>query len=107
MTFKEWIIELLKDERGGVSIKPVITLIGSLVLCISMLMQAWIPAFNPSDTLVNAIMIVTGIGMGADTMDKFSYRPKFNFDDSKTADGTHAAEGENVEGVNKVTPPGQ
>jgi hypothetical protein len=88
MTFKEWLLELLKDERGGVSIKPVITLIGSLVLCISMLMQAWIPGFNPSDTLVNAIMIVTGIGMGADTMDKFSYRPKYNFEEGKEDKGS-------------------
>jgi hypothetical protein len=28
--------------------------------------------FAPSPELVNAVMIITGIGMGADTLDKFS-----------------------------------
>ena len=87
MTFKKWIIELLKDERGGVSIKPFITLLGTLILCISMLMGAWIPEFTPSDTLVNAIMIITSIGMGADTADKFSYRPKYNFKEESEENG--------------------
>lgn len=86
MTFRQWLIELLKDERGGTSIKPVIVLLGSVVLCASMLMGAWIKDFTPSDNLVNAIMIIVSIGMGADTADKFSYRPKFNFDGEENKD---------------------
>ena len=30
MTFKQWIIELFKDERGSISVKPVIAFIGAL-----------------------------------------------------------------------------
>jgi hypothetical protein len=87
MTFKAWIIELLKDERGGTSIKPVIVLIGTLVLCTTLLLQATIEGFVPSDNIVNAIMIITGIGMGADTMDKFSYKPKYNFKEEDKDEG--------------------
>lgn len=79
MTFKAWIIELLKDERGGTSIKPVIVLLGSLVLFTTLILQAVVKGFMPSDNIVNAVMIIVGIGMGADTMDKFSYRPKYDF----------------------------
>ena len=32
--------------------------------------------FAPSPELVNAVMIITGIGMGADTVDKFSHKKK-------------------------------
>jgi hypothetical protein len=29
---------------------------------------------DPSDVLVNAVMIITAIGMGADSLDKFSFK---------------------------------
>ena len=32
MNFKEWIIDLFKDERGAISVKPVIAFIGALFL---------------------------------------------------------------------------
>jgi hypothetical protein len=32
---------------------------------------------KPSEDLVNAVMIITAIGMGADTLDKFSHKRKF------------------------------
>jgi hypothetical protein len=32
--------------------------------------------FAPSPELVNAVMLITGIGMGADTLDKFSHKKK-------------------------------
>jgi len=73
MTFKEWVIELFKDERGSISIKPVVAFVGSLFLCITMMLNSFSHAdFAPSPELVNAVMIITGIGMGADTLDKFS-----------------------------------
>jgi hypothetical protein len=31
---------------------------------------------KPSPDLVNAVMIITAIGMGADTLDKFSHKKK-------------------------------
>ena len=75
MNFKEWVIELFKDERGSISVKPVIAMIGALFLCITMILNSFSHAdFAPSPELVNAVMIITGIGMGADTLDKFTKR---------------------------------
>lgn len=77
MTFKQWVIELFKDERGSISVKPVIAFIGALFLCITMMLNSFSHAdFTPSPELVNAVMIITGIGMGADTLDKFSHKKK-------------------------------
>lgn len=77
MTFKQWIIEIFKDERGSISVKPVIAFMGSLFLCVTMILNSFSHAdFAPSAELVNAVMIITGIGMGADTLDKFSHKKK-------------------------------
>ena len=77
MTFKQWILELFKDERGAISIKPVVAFIGTLFLCGTMLANSFSHAdFAPSPELVNAVMIITGIGMGADTIDKFTAKKK-------------------------------
>lgn len=84
MTFKQWVLELLKDERGGVSIKPVIALLGALSLCFGMLATGINDNIKPSDAIVNAIMIITGIGMGADTMDKFSLKGKKNVEEEES-----------------------
>jgi hypothetical protein len=32
--------------------------------------------FAPADNLVDAVLIITAIGMGADTLDKFSHKKK-------------------------------
>jgi len=73
MNFKEWIIDLFKDERGAISIKPVVAFIGALFLCGTMLANSFSEEhFKPAAELVNAVMIITAIGMGADSLDKFS-----------------------------------
>ena len=73
MTFKEWIIDLFKDERGAISVKPVIAFIGALFLCGTMLANSFTEDhFKPAAELVNAVMVITAIGMGADTLDKFT-----------------------------------
>ena len=73
MTFKQWIVELFKDERGSISIKPVVAFIGALFLCGTMTANSFSEEhFKPADTLVNAVMVVTAIGLGADSLDKFS-----------------------------------
>ena len=77
MTFKQWVIELFKDERGSISIKPVVAFIGSLFLCSTMLVNSFSEEhFKPAAELVNAVMVITAIGMGADTIDKFSHKKK-------------------------------
>ena len=73
MTFKEWLIELFKDERGAISVKPVVAFIGAMFLCITMIANSYSgKEIAPSDKLVDAVMIITAIGMGADTIDKFT-----------------------------------
>jgi hypothetical protein len=77
MTFKEWIIDLFKDERGAISVKPVIAFVGALFLCGTMLANSFSEEhFKPAAELVNAVMIITAIGMGADTIDKFTKKGK-------------------------------
>jgi hypothetical protein len=77
MTFKEWVIDLFKDERGAISVKPVIAFFGALFLCATMLANSYSSKeIAPSDKLVDAVMIITAIGMGADTVDKFSKKSK-------------------------------
>jgi len=73
-TFKTWIINLFEDERGMTSIKPVIAFLGSIFLCASMIINGVHPEYEPASFFVDAIMIITGIGMGADSLDKFSTR---------------------------------
>ena len=73
MTFKEWIIELFKDEHGSTSIKPLVALVGTIFLCGALLIDTLSNGgMAPSNSLVNAVMVITAIGMGADSLDKFT-----------------------------------
>jgi hypothetical protein len=73
MNFKQWVIDLFKDERGSTSVKPVIALLGALFLSVTMTINSFSHSdFAPADNLVDAVLIITAIGMGADTLDKFS-----------------------------------
>ena len=77
MTFKQWIIDLFKDERRSISIKPVVAFIGTMFLCITMTINSFSHEdFKPADSLVEAVMIITAIGLGADSVDKFSHKKK-------------------------------
>jgi len=84
ITFKEWIQDLFKDERGQASIKPVIALIGTIFLCVTMAFNSLSQKdFNPNSELVYAVMAITIAGMGSDTLDKFSFKKKDNSDQSE------------------------
>ena len=73
MNFKQWIIDLFKDERGSTSIKPLVAFIGTLFLCGTMTANSFTEEhFKPADSLVDAVMVITAIGLGADSLDKFS-----------------------------------
>lgn len=89
LSFGEWVYELFQDERGHVSIKPVIAFLGSLILCGALIASAFLKeTMQINDSLVDAIMVITSIGMGADTVDKFSRKKspsKYNYS-NKTDD---------------------
>lgn len=83
MNFKKWLIDLFKDERGSTSVKPVIAFLGATFLCSTMMINSFTHGdIKPSEALVDAVMVITAIGMGADTFDKFSHKKKNN-DDSE------------------------
>ena len=86
MDFKQWIIDLFKDERGSTSIKPVVALLGTLFLCGTMTANSYTEEhYKPADSLVDAVMIITAIGLGADSLDKFSKKtPSKSIDEPKT-----------------------
>ena len=75
MNLKQWILDLFKDERGSTSVKPVVAFIGTLFLCVTMTLNSYShESFKPAESLVNAVLVITAIGMGADTLDKFTKR---------------------------------
>jgi hypothetical protein len=77
VTFKQWILDLFKDERGSTSIKPVIALMGAVFLCVTMTINSLSQKdFNPNPELVYAVTAITIAGMGADSLDKFSRKKK-------------------------------
>ena len=41
MNFKQWVIDLLKDERGSTSVKPVIAFVGAMFLCVTMMLNSF------------------------------------------------------------------
>lgn len=72
-TFKNWIIELFKDERGSISVKPVIAAFGTLILATVLILNVLKKSeFDPSSVLVDSIVWIVIAGMGSDTLDKFS-----------------------------------
>lgn len=83
MTFGQWVVELFKDERGTVSIKPVVAFIGAMFLCGTMLWNSFSTQdVAPADTLTNAVMVIVAIGLGADSLDKFSLKGKKSDDET-------------------------
>jgi hypothetical protein len=75
INMKKWLVDLFKDERGVPSIKPVIAFIGVLFLCLSLSISLFSKRdLEPSKSLVDAIVIVICVGMGADSLDKFSFK---------------------------------
>jgi hypothetical protein len=78
-TFKYFFQELMKDERGAFSIKPAIACLGTLCLLVSLFVSGFTEKeFQPTDSIVEAVMIITIMGMGADTLDKFSFKKRIS-----------------------------
>ena len=89
MTFKQWVIDLFKDERGSTSIKPVIAFLGALFLCGTMLANSFTEEhFKPADSLVNAVAMLAFGALGLTSFDKFTSLK------NKTAEATKPAETE-------------
>jgi hypothetical protein len=73
MTFKQWLIDLFKDERGSTSVKPVVALLLSLCLGGTLIANSFSHGdIKPSDSLVNAVIVVIVVAIGGDTADKYT-----------------------------------
>lgn len=77
MNFKQWVLDLFKDERGSTSIKPVVGFMCSLFLCITLTANNFSHGdIKPSDALVDAVMYIAIAALIGDTGDKFSLKKK-------------------------------
>lgn len=75
MSIKNFIIELFKDERGSISIKPFIAFLGAITLCSLSIIQCFTTKeLNINQYIIDSVAIITAIGMGSDSIDKFSYK---------------------------------
>lgn len=75
MTFKQWVIDLFKDERGSTSMKPVIGLFLALCLGSTLIANSFSHGdVKPSDSLVEWVAITLIAMVAGDTVDKFSKR---------------------------------
>lgn len=73
MTFKQWVLDLFKDERGSTSMKPVIGLFLALCLGGTLLANSFTHGdIKPSDSLVEWVAITLIAMVAGDTVDKFS-----------------------------------
>lgn len=71
--FITWLDKLLKDERGEPSVNPLISLLGTSCLIICLFVNLFVH-ITPSQLLVDAIVIIICVGMGSNTVDKFSFK---------------------------------
>lgn len=77
MNFKQWVLDLFKDERGSTSIKPVVGFMCAFFLCITLTANSFShEAIKPSDALVDAVMYICIAALIGDTGDKFSLKKK-------------------------------
>lgn len=81
MKIKNFLIDLCRDEKGSISVKPVVTFVGSVTLYLvfiatSVLTMCYEGTPKFSDTLIYGIVSIVIAGMGTDTADKFSIKNK-------------------------------
>lgn len=66
---------IIADERGQVSHKRVLGIIGMLVLCTSLIIGSILPNdYRPAPELITAVEVIVSVCIGSTTLDKFSYK---------------------------------
>lgn len=85
MKLTQWLLELFRDERGAVSVKPVIGVFGALTLMIALAINILsFKSIAPDGNLIDAIVVITIAGMTGDSIDKFSFLKKKGPDETQT-----------------------
>lgn len=75
MKLKKVILEMLEDERGNISVKPVIAFILTLVLGTTLVINTIHPKeFQPAEAMIWGVVSVIVAAITGDTADKFSFK---------------------------------
>lgn len=75
MKFKKVILEMLRDERGQISVKPVIAFILTLVLGTTLVINTTHPKeYQPAEAMIWGVVSVIVAAITGDTADKFSFK---------------------------------
>lgn len=75
MKLKKVILEMLEDERGQISIKPVIAFVLSLTLGVTLVINTTHPKeFQPAEAMIWGVVSVIIAAIAGDTTDKFSFK---------------------------------
>lgn len=70
---KKFFKSLLSDESGQQSTKRILAIIGTLFLCVTMMLNSYShEEIKPSSELVSAVEMIVIVCVGATTIDKFS-----------------------------------
>jgi hypothetical protein len=73
MAMKKFFKSLLSDESGQQSTKRILAIIGTLFLCVTMMLNSYShEEIKPSAELVSAVEMIVIVCVGATTVDKFS-----------------------------------
>lgn len=73
MAMKKFFKSLLSDESGQQSTKRILAIIGTLFLCVTMMLNSYShEEIKPSSELVSAVEMIVIVCVGATTVDKFS-----------------------------------
>lgn len=75
MKTKDILVEMMRDERGNVSVKPVLGFLLGLTLGVTLVINTIHPKeYQPSEGLIWGVVAVVVACIGADTADKYSVK---------------------------------
>lgn len=75
MKTKDILVDMIRDERGNVSVKPVLGFLLGLTMGVTLVINTVHPReYQPSEALIWGVVAVTVACIGADTADKYSVK---------------------------------
>jgi hypothetical protein len=76
---KNFFTSLLSDEKGQQSTKRILAILGTLFLCVTMMLNSYShESIKPAPELVSAVEMIVCVCVGATTLDKFANRGSNN-----------------------------
>lgn len=79
MKSKDILVDMLRDERGNVSVKPVLGFLLGITMGVTLVINTIHPKeYQPSEGMIWGVVAVIIACVGADTVDKFSVKDMMN-----------------------------